>query len=93
MAQKKETELLAGTIKRLLAARAHVDAQDNAGRTALHWASHMGSASLAQLLITAGAKQTVLDVEKRTAKDVAEDHGHGEVAQLLLNHGGLSKEL
>jgi ankyrin repeat protein len=67
---------------------ADVNEAQGDGMTALHWAAHRGDATIATLLIDAGAK---LDAGTRigayTPLHVASREGHGSVVRLLLAGG------
>jgi ankyrin repeat protein len=52
-------------------------------RTALHWAAARGGLAIAGLLLSKGADRTVIDKEGRTPMDLAEAHGHADIAALL----------
>lgn len=67
------------------------DAQDELGRTPLHWACATGKRHLAELLLTRphGPKADVNAVELRnkTALHIAAAHGREDIVELLLKYG------
>jgi ankyrin repeat protein len=64
-----------------------VDARDDKGRTALHFASRMKSAECVRLLVEAGADPNARDKEGFTPLHMAAGYGRAECATLLLEHG------
>jgi ankyrin repeat protein len=69
------------------------DICDLQGETALHIASHFGSASLCELLIDAGLDVNARTMHKMTPLMIACERGHKEVFSLLLGSKKLQKEL
>ena len=68
----------------LLQANANVHAVDNnIGRTALHFAAWNGRARVADVLLQANASTTAVDKNGRTPVQLAEQYGHGELAERL----------
>ena len=66
---------------------AEINAVGPEGRTALHYASRGNSVKLCELLLHAGADETMLDEEGKTPLDVARSLGKKEIVQHLRNHG------
>jgi len=66
--------------------------QDNEGKTPLHWSCSQGHLDATKLLLDQGAFPNVLDFseERFSPLDGALLGGHNDVAQLLIEHGGLS---
>ena len=66
--------------------------QDNEGKTPLHWSCCQGQIEATKLLLDQGAFPNHLDFseERFSPLDGALIGGHNEVAQLLIEHGGLS---
>ncbi|MGD8327875.1 MAG: ankyrin repeat domain-containing protein [Acidobacteriota bacterium] len=69
--------------RRLLAAGANPDAQQQAGYTALMSAALHGNRELADTLLAAGAATGIATDDGRTAADFAREGEHDELAQLL----------
>ena len=75
-------------VKVLIAAGVKVDARDDGGRTALHWAAFMGrSYELATLITVPGIDLDAVDKAGRTALSWAVETCHTEAADLLRAHG------
>jgi hypothetical protein len=75
-----------GVIRALLAAGADPNVQDDAGRTALHWAAWRGSnadADEVTALLEAGADRSLRDSMGRTPSEAAREHGHDGIARLI----------
>jgi ankyrin repeat protein len=53
------------------------------GNTALHAAAYFGRREMAEWLLERGADPAATDYEGKTPLQVAEEHGHGEVAEML----------
>jgi ankyrin repeat protein len=70
----------------LLGAKADVNAQNNEGYTALHFAARGASESFVELLLAHGADITVRDNEGNTAGDLAHQKGHTWVLKLIEKH-------
>ena len=62
---------------------ADVNAVGPQGRTALHYAARGGTTELCELLLVAGADETVTDKEGRTPLDIAQQYDKTAVEQLL----------
>ena len=67
----------------LLPLHLEVDAAQAGGYTALHAAAQRGSKALAELLLFRGAEVSLRTDDGRTAADLAEAHGHPELAAWL----------
>jgi ankyrin repeat protein len=75
-------------VRGLLQKGADVNAAQNDGMTALHWAAQRGDAELAQMLIYAGARaDAVTRIGLYTPLHVAAREGHAAVAKVLLDNG------
>ena len=70
----------------LLNAQADVNAQDQAGNTALHRLASYGNLTTIELLLSAGADLSIINSDGKTAVDVALDYQHRDICQLLLSH-------
>ena len=66
---------------------AHVNTQDNQGKTALMRACEIGGSSIVELLLRNKAQVDVRDKEGKTALMKAYEIGDGKTVQLLLNSG------
>ena len=51
------------------------------------WAAQYGRKEITKTLLTAGAKVNVKDKNGKTPLTVAQNNGHAELADLLLEHG------
>lgn len=69
---------------RLLRSGAVVNAQNQAGRTALMLAARRGHLTTVRLLLKRGALRDVEDFDGQTALDWAEASGRSEITELLL---------
>ena len=78
---------LAG-VQELLDAGADATATDAAGRTPLHYAADLGYSQIAELLISKGSNVNATNNFEATPLDFAD----GEIADLLLIHGGKTSE-
>lgn len=67
----------------LLQAGADVNARDKDGGTPLMNAAWFGCTEAAQELLRHGADKTILDQKRRSARDLAAERGHQELAGLL----------
>ncbi|KAK9862688.1 hypothetical protein WJX84_002510 [Apatococcus fuscideae] len=67
-----------------------LDAPDNDGRAALHWAAYKGYSDTVRLLLVLGASWGVADKEGCTPLHWAAIRGNGEVCTLLLQGGSPS---
>jgi ankyrin repeat protein len=75
-------------VRRLLAAKADVNAPLGDGMTALHWAAYNDDAALVTLLLAAGANaEAVTRNAALTPLLVAATHGHAGVVEVLLKAG------
>jgi ankyrin repeat protein len=73
----------------LLANKAEANAKDNNGSTPLHRVAAVGYyMRMVELLLANKADVNVKDNHGATPMQVAEVHGHGDVAELLRQHGG-----
>jgi O-glycosyl hydrolase/ankyrin repeat protein len=86
LARDKVNALLAGGASSL------INARDNDGRTALHWAGYVTKlnlssrtedATVVNALVTGGANKTLLDDFGKTARDYALSEGNGAAASAL----------
>jgi ankyrin repeat protein len=69
---------------------ANVNAKDADSWTALHFAARQGSLEIVQLLVAKGANTNVIareEDDRFTARDVAEDEGHYDIADFLEEKG------
>jgi uncharacterized protein len=67
----------------LVAAGADVNATQHGGFTPLHEAAQHGDDEMVELFLSAGADPTIVVDDGRTAADLAEAEGHGDVAARL----------
>src|SRR5205823_1253148 len=67
--------------------RADINAQDDEGKTALHWAAKQGYEKIVQLLIAEGANIDAQDDEGKTALHWAAKQGYEKIVQLLITVG------
>lgn len=74
-------------VRALLARGAAVDAQDEYGYTALHWAAQAGWPLTSKTLIDAGASVDARDAQGRTPLLLATVRKHVEVARVLVAAG------
>jgi uncharacterized protein len=76
------------SIRELLRAGFDVNAAQPDGMTALHWAADRNDATIAEILLYAGAKHTAKTrIAGHTPLMVASRHGHAEVITVLLEAG------
>ncbi|KAK5656008.1 hypothetical protein OQA88_5146 [Cercophora sp. LCS_1] len=61
-----------------------VNAQDDRGATALHYAVRNGHRSTATILVSFGANLKIQDCDGRVPLHIASSHGHTDTVQLLL---------
>lgn len=66
---------------------ADVNARDESGMSAIHWAAARGSREWAEALVKAKARLDSLDAEGRKAKDVAKAHKNYELSHYLQREG------
>ena len=64
------------TIKALICANANVDAQDDLGKTPLHYAAELGFEDSVNVLLEHGADTRVQDKNGKIPFELAEDSGH-----------------
>jgi len=74
-------------VELLLAAGADVDAKNNYGWTALHYAAAYGHADVVELLLEAGADIKAKNNSGGTALHYAAAYGHADVVELLVSAG------
>lgn len=77
----------ADVVAQLLQAGAAVDAQDDLGRTALHWAVRAGAAETVRRLLAAGAAANAADLDGEAPLHLAARADQAEVAAALLAGG------
>ena len=72
---------------------AEVDAVDEDGNTALHWAAKEGKLDCARLLVAADADRTKTNKAGKTALDIAKQKGEAakEIVALLEDGKGLAR--
>lgn len=74
----------------LLRTECEIDAQDELGRTPLHWACATGNWRMAELLLTRpeGPKAQIdaTELRSKTALHIATAHDRADIVQLLLQH-------
>lgn len=73
----------------LLDADADIDAKNEDGYTALHWAASLGHQEIAELLIARGASRHIANDDGATPLEFAIDNGDQAMVR-LLQHGGLA---
>ncbi|MBX9830390.1 ankyrin repeat domain-containing protein [Candidatus Babeliales bacterium] len=87
---KKEKALCAAAktgdskhLQKLITKKAHINARDETGRTALHHAADCGHIEIVRLLITAKANVYALDKYHLTPLNLAAFHRHKAIVELL----------
>jgi cytohesin len=78
-------------VELLIVSGADINAQSEMG-TPLHLAAGFGHNEIAELLIDKGANINTMDVDGKTAIDLAVSEGKRETADLLRKHGGKTGE-
>jgi ankyrin repeat protein len=73
------------SVKALVAAGANMFATYFHGTSVLHEAAFLGRDDLVELLISLGAKPSVINDKGETPADIARQRGHGHIADLLEN--------
>ena len=73
-----------GATALLLELRADPNVCDASSSTPLHYASLLGSASLAKMLLDAGASRDLVDEDGKTAVEIARSEGHDDSLIALL---------
>ena len=74
-------------VRRLISKRADINAPEADGMTALHWAAHLNDTAMAQLLMRAGAKVTMVNRYDVTPLSLACTNGNGTLVKLFLDAG------
>ena len=82
----------AAAVQALIAKKADVNAAQNDGSTALHWAVFRGDAAMANLLIRAGANVKAATREGSTPLWLASINGDAKTIGLLLEAGADANE-
>jgi ankyrin repeat protein len=57
--------------------------RDRRGYTALHWAARCDHEEVVRTLLLVGADPTIMDEERKTARTLAEEKGHGECVDVF----------
>ena len=86
-ARARSAEAAGALIEALLLRGAQVNAVDETGRTAIHWACERGQPLIAALLVQHHASLEVVDARGRTPLHAAAARGSGTLVELLLRHG------
>lgn len=73
----------AAIVVRLIQEGAAINTQDNEGWTSLHWAAFNGRAGIASILIASGADCSLLNQDKRTPAQLAQDSHKYEIAEMI----------
>lgn len=82
-----------GEVAKLVAALSNgtdIDAQDDEGRTMLHWAVDREQAGVVEELLKRAASPNVQDADGMTALHYAASCDHEEMARLLVDHGAFT---
>eukprot|EP00039_Didymoeca_costata_P009749 m.129961 g.129961 ORF g.129961 m.129961 type:complete len:1486 (-) comp14589_c0_seq4:516-4973(-) len=61
----------------------NIDARDESGSSALHWASRRGNLPIVKLLVNARASVLLANNQRKTPIDIASDAGHVEIQRFL----------
>ncbi|KAJ8300981.1 hypothetical protein KUTeg_022500 [Tegillarca granosa] len=75
-----------GMVEELINADADVNAADEYGKTALHWAAAVNNAEAAHVLLQHGANRDAQDFKDETPLFLAAREGSYETAKILLDH-------
>src|SRR4051794_13879906 len=75
------------TVQKLLAQKADVNAPQNDGATALHWAVHESDTEMVNLLLKNGADPKVANRDGSTPLWLASINGKADIVSALLNAG------
>ena len=73
----------AAVVTALIGLGADVDAVADDGMTALMWAANNGDLKTTRLLVDGGASKTVKNKSGKTARQIAQDLNHDDVAEVL----------
>lgn len=79
-------------VRKLIAAKADVNAAQNDGATALHWAVYQSNQELVDVLLKAGANPKVANREGATPLWIASVNGHAGIITSLLAAGADANE-
>jgi ankyrin repeat protein len=82
----------AAGVRALIAKKADVNAPQNDGATALHWAAFRGNLELAEILLRAGANPKAANREGATALWIASVNGDAKMISALLKAGADANE-
>lgn len=82
-----------GTVTRLLAEGFEVNARQNDGATALHWAAYHGDVDMARLLLQAGADPAAANRNGSTPMWLAANQGDAAMIAILLTAGADANEV
>ena len=74
----------------LIGQGANMEQRNSAESTALHTAAQNGNRGVMEILLTAGADPAAVDAEGQTARDVALERNHPELAKLLEKSAGIA---
>ncbi|MEE3003739.1 MAG: ankyrin repeat domain-containing protein [Pseudomonadota bacterium] len=80
-----------GIFLMLLEHNVNVNLSCNKGETALHLAVRRNNEVAVALLLEADIDHTILNTEKKSARELAEDHGYGKICALLKQKELVSK--
>ncbi|XP_074427930.1 neurogenic locus notch homolog protein 3-like, partial [Larus michahellis] len=76
-----------GLVEELVACHADVNAVDESGKSALHWAAAVNNVEATRALLRGGANKDLQDGKEETPLFLAAREGSLEAARLLLAHG------